>query len=72
MSTTQVAVFLIITALIALATYLHCRGKRGSGPQDERDYFLANRGLAWYFVAGSITLTNLSTDQLVGRNVVTL
>ena len=68
MSTTQVAVFLIITALIALATYLHCRGKRGEGPQDERDYFLANGGLAWYFVAGSITLTNLSTDQLVGMN----
>lgn len=68
MSTVQVAVFLIITALIAFATYMHCRGKRGSGPQDERDYFLANGGLAWYFVAGSITLTNLSTDQLIGMN----
>ncbi|NVE93290.1 SLC5 family protein [Altererythrobacter lutimaris] len=66
--TIQVSVFLIITALIALATYWHCRGKRGSGPQDERDYFLANGGLSWYFVAGSITLTNLSTDQLVGMN----
>jgi len=32
------------------------------------DYFLANGGLAWYFVAGSITLTNLSTDQLVSMN----
>ncbi len=68
MNSTQVAVFLFITALIAFATYVHCRGKRGSGSGDERDYFLANGGLAWYFVAGSITLTNLSTDQLVGMN----
>lgn len=64
----QVAVFLTITALIAFATYLHCRGKRGSGPQNEREYFLANGSLSWYFVAGSITLTNLSTDQLVSMN----
>nr|WP_298897641.1 SLC5 family protein [uncultured Altererythrobacter sp.] len=64
----QVAVFLGITALIAFATYIHCKGKRGSGSGDERDYFLANGGLAWYFVAGSITLTNLSTDQLVSMN----
>jgi solute:Na+ symporter, SSS family len=68
MSTIQVAVFLIITALIALATYWHCRGTMGTGNGDGRDYFLANGGLAWYFVAGSITLTNLSTDQLVGMN----
>ncbi|MEM7688810.1 MAG: SLC5 family protein [Pseudomonadota bacterium] len=67
MSTIQVAVFLVITALIAFATYLHCRGKRASGDEG-RDYFLANGGLAWYFVAGSITLTNLSTDQLVSMN----
>ena len=30
--------------------------------------FLAGGGLSWMFVAGSITLTNLSTDQLVGMN----
>lgn len=64
----QIAVFVSITALIAFATYISCRGKRSSGKSDERDYFLANGGLSWYFVAGSITLTNLSTDQLVGMN----
>ncbi|MEM6605032.1 MAG: SLC5 family protein [Pseudomonadota bacterium] len=32
------------------------------------EYFLAGRNLSWYFIAGSITLTNLSTDQLVGMN----
>ena len=30
--------------------------------------FLAGGGLSWVFVAGAITLTNLSTDQLVGMN----
>ena len=54
--------------MIALATYLHVRGSRAEGPQDEKDYFLANGSLTWYFVAGSITLTNLSTDQLVSMN----
>ena len=68
LNTTQISVFIGITALIGLLTYLQCRkavaGDRSSG----NDYFLANGGLAWYFVAGSITLTNLSTDQLVGMN----
>lgn len=67
MSAIQVGVFLAITAIIAIATYIHCRGER-SGSDEGRDYFLANGGLAWYFVAGSITLTNLSTDQLVSMN----
>ncbi|MFT5813002.1 MAG: SSS family solute:Na+ symporter [Psychroserpens sp.] len=66
----QIAVFLFITMLIAFLTYLKCRGHgRGKGKdQQNKEYFLAGGGLAWYFVAGSITLTNLSTDQLVGTN----
>ena len=64
----QTSVFVLITALIGLATYLHCRGARTGDKSSGHDYFLANGGLAWYFVAGSITLTNLSTDQLVGMN----
>ncbi len=64
----QITVFIAITALIALATWLHCR-KRAKGPvANEKDHFLASGGLAWYIVAGSITLTNLSTDQLIGMN----
>lgn len=67
---TQFAVFLGLTALIAFATYWFCRGSgsRGDEAGGEKDYFLAGGGLKWYFVAGSITLTNLSTDQLVGMN----
>lgn len=67
---TQVLVFLGLSALIALATWWYCRDQvgRGSGEDAEADYFLAGGSLKWYFVAGSITLTNLSTDQLVGMN----
>lgn len=73
LSVSQFAVFIGITALIAFMTYWFCRGSaaRGAGvdgDSGEKDYFLAGGGLKWYFVAGSITLTNLSTDQLVGMN----
>lgn len=64
---TQVIVFLSLTALIGLATYWACRGTR-KDVTGEKEYFLAGGDLKWYFVAGSITLTNLSTDQLVGMN----
>jgi len=64
---TQIIVFLGLTALIAGVTYWYCRGARHS-EDGEQEYFLAGGSLKWYFVAGSITLTNLSTDQLVGMN----
>ncbi len=67
LQTTQVIVFLVLTALIAAVTYWYCRGQR-AGENGEQEYFLAGGSLKWYFVAGSITLTNLSTDQLVGMN----
>lgn len=67
LDTTQIAVFLGLTFLIAIITYFYCRGKR-SDEDGEKEYFLAGGSLNWYFVAGSITLTNLSTDQLVGMN----
>ncbi len=63
----QIIVFLALTALIAGVTYWYCRGARAS-EDGEQEYFLAGGSLKWYFVAGSITLTNLSTDQLVGMN----
>ncbi len=63
----QLAVFVACSVMIALSTYLKCKGKRLSS-DSHRDYFLAGGGLTWVFVAGSITLTNLSTDQLVGMN----
>ena len=70
--TIQTAIFFGITALIAFLTYLKCRSARptagASTEAANREVFLAGGGLSWFFVAGSITLTNLSTDQLVGMN----
>ena len=68
----QHAVFFGLTALIAFLTYLKCRGATKttglSTKAANKEIFLAGGGLSWFFVAGSITLTNLSTDQLVGMN----
>lgn len=69
---TQVGVFFGLTILIGLLTWWQCSGGRARGGAKSKnsahDYFLAGNGLPWFFVAGSITLTNLSTDQLVGMN----
>lgn len=63
----QFLVFIGLTALIAGVTVWFCL-KSKTSEDEEKDYFLAGGSLKWYFVAGSITLTNLSTDQLVGMN----
>lgn len=71
-TTIQVSIFIFITALIAFLTYLKCRSAIKSADQsieaENKEIFLAGGSLSWVFVAGSITLTNLSTDQLVGMN----
>lgn len=68
----QIVVFCFITVLIGVLTYIKCASdKKKSGPShsnSNKDYFLAGGGLSWIYVAGSITLTNLSTEQLVGMN----
>jgi SSS family solute:Na+ symporter len=63
----QLIVFIALTALVGYLTYRKCAeaGPRGDGI---KDYFLAGGRLSWVFIAGSITLTNLSTDTLVGMN----
>ena len=63
---TQLAVFVGLTALVGLLTWWKVRSAKHDG--SEQDVFLAGKGLSWVFVAGAITLTNLSTDQLVGMN----
>jgi solute:Na+ symporter, SSS family len=67
----QVTIFFAITLVIAALTYFKVHGKgaaRGEASGSTREVFLASGGLTWLFVAGSITLTNLSTEQLVGMN----
>lgn len=63
---TQLAVCLGLTLAIALATWLTLRREGHDG--SKKDVYLAGGKLSWLFVAGAITLTNLSTDQLVGMN----
>ncbi len=63
----QLSVFVILNALVGLVTWLHCRRAVRSS-DSTREYFLANGGLSAVFIAGSITLTNISTDTFVGMN----
>ncbi|MDA0812646.1 MAG: solute:sodium symporter family transporter [Verrucomicrobia bacterium] len=62
---TTIVTFVFFTALVAVLTWLVTRGK---STNDETDYFLAGRSLTGGFIAGSLLLTNLSTEQLVGLN----
>jgi SSS family solute:Na+ symporter len=63
----QVAVFIGLTALVALLTWWRCRHAVHSSDRS-RDFFLAGGGLGWPFVAGSLLLTNISAEQIVGMN----
>lgn len=67
-SLVQWAVFIGLTLAMALATAWQVRRMGGRSTDSNREFFLAGGNLTWPFVAGSITLTNLSTDQLVGMN----
>lgn len=60
-----IATFLLFTAAVAVATWWVTRG--GVTDTDE-GYFLAGRSLTGIFIAGSLLLTNLSTEQLIGLN----
>ena len=42
--------------------------KSRSSTSDSEGYFLAGRGLSAPFIAGSLLLTNLSAEQLIGLN----
>ena len=57
--------FLFFTGLVAaLSYYLTHRDDHESAT----GYFLAGRSLGWLVIGGSLLLTNLSTEQLVGLN----
>ena len=51
-------------ALVAWVSYIKTRGEVDT----QEGYFLAGRGLTAIFIAGSMLLTNLSAEQLIGLN----
>ncbi|AWL11062.1 Sodium/glucose cotransporter [Saliniradius amylolyticus] len=63
----QVTIFLLLTAAVGAVTYVKCRGHKRDA-NDSREYFLAGGNLPWTYVAGSILLTNISAEQIVGMN----
>ncbi|WP_215142981.1 solute:sodium symporter family transporter [Exiguobacterium qingdaonense] len=67
--TIQQVLYILVTgaffmALVAYVSYRMTKGKVESAD----DYFLAGRGLTGVFIAGSLLLTNLSAEQLIGLN----
>lgn len=63
----QMGIFLGLTLLVAVTTYWRCRRAEHSDDA-AREYFLAGGKLSWPFIAGSLLLTNISAEQIVGMN----
>jgi SSS family solute:Na+ symporter len=57
--------FIFFTALVAFITWWKSHGEDVSS---NSGFFLAGRSLTFPFIAASLLLTNLSTEQLVGLN----
>ncbi len=58
-------IFLAFTALVGIISYL---ATRNTDETSSDGYFLGGRSLTGVVIAGSLLLTNLSTEQLVGLN----
>ncbi len=61
----QILSFVFFTGLVGAITF--CLTRRDKHDSSD-SYFLAGRSLTGGFIAGSLMLTNLSTEQLVGLN----
>ncbi len=61
----QFIAFLVFTGLVGFFSW---RATRRDDQSTTTGYFLAGRSLPWIVVGGSLLLTNLSTEQLVGLN----
>jgi solute:Na+ symporter, SSS family len=55
---------IVFMGFVAVVSWLKTRGTVDTGT----GYFLAGRGLGATFIAGSLLLTNLSAEQLIGLN----
>lgn len=57
--------FIGFTALVAVISYMKTRNDKMASSDD---YFLAGRSLTAWVIAGSLILTNLSTEHMIGLN----
>ncbi|WP_118180399.1 solute:sodium symporter family transporter [Paraburkholderia phosphatilytica] len=57
--------FIVLTSLVAFISF---RMTKDAGDRGAKGYFMAGNGLGGWFIAGSMMLTNLSLEQLVGLN----
>lgn len=60
-------VFLTFIAFTGLVLLLSWYKTRDDNLSTQEGYFLAGRGLSGLVIAGSLEMTNLSTEQLVGQ-----
>ncbi|MGI8315964.1 solute:sodium symporter family transporter [Halobacillus mangrovi] len=61
--------FTLITCVLFMALVGWISYRKAKGQVNDSDgYFLAGRGLTGGFIAGSLLLTNLSAEQLIGLN----
>lgn len=67
MSAFAIVSFVVATATVAVLTRLWVR-RLDVAKDAAEEYFSGGRALTWPVVAGSLLLTNLSTEQLVGLN----
>lgn len=63
----QIGVFLVLTLGTAALTWWKSRASVRSKDRAQ-DFFLAGGHLSWPFIAGSLLLTNISAEQIVGMN----
>jgi len=66
-NTISIVSFITATAAVAVFTYVLV-GRMKKSKSATEEYFTGGRALTWPMVAGSLLLTNLSTEQLVGLN----
>lgn len=65
MNVFMVVSFVAFTALVAVISYVKTKGEDTT---TKEGYFLAGRGLPGIVICGSLLMTNISAEQLVGQN----
>ena len=65
MNTLAIVTFIFFTALVAVISWYLTKNEN---LESNKGYFLGGRSLSGVVIAGSLLLTNLSTEQLVGMN----